>query len=1216
MKRVIGFILALVLLYASVAGVGEVREKEVEKNAQFKLKWTIMNRIRKIKAFFKRMKIRIPWKFKINRMLAPVIMSVDAVFKGMSQDAIEWAQGIDCKGGCWHSEEDGSKYSSYQSAVYSEAWGSDVTKSFDVTQLQSIVTNFTPSNTAGSILLKRSTNTIFTILFSGGNISVNGGATIDTYTPDTEITLEMIPDFNNEAVVIYIDGNLLSKEDFATGEHCNQLDEIARSGTQTAVGDIFIADTVQNSKVLFSDTLNEDTLSDYTLGGDTNPTYDSTEKAIELRDVTNLANQTSIAYQDFDCTQDDIEFPFTLKIGTNDSSTDGRVFDIRLRSKADTDTYLAVYYNGANIFLENVVDGAVGGTGNTAIALGNTAHDFKVISQMNAGHIYLFIDDVEYLDVVPTKLKRFYDGQGHFQSQHDAGEESEIFIKNILVEHSPLVVAPRSTPPGLLTSAIRPAVEGTYWDDLAGGWSTGCAVEGTTGVIYGNGIKDAAVADNGYIELALDTVKDFSNIHTMDLYLYISNAGDFKVGLEDSSTNESLSATTMTASKRTHISELLSGLTGSCDLTDVKKIIIKNESGGVSDITVSGFQLLGGPEHDVRGQPLYASSGIDDIDEWDDSDSTTVVPIWDAGGFYDLDDATNGANEVCSMKRGLNFNPNGVGHLHWEAEILATDTSTDFYWNMEVTINSSNRMFCTWEHNAGTPRFKLYMLSGGVLNFSTLDSVAKDNNSNTFDIYFHKENGIVLFMNENLVASDYTIGGAWTDWTTNPDIKFWTRHDAAERSDVHLHEIGFDRHPLNVHQLQSNELEELTDTFAPSGTDYMDGDWDSSGASIVGTGNPLTNLKHVRYSALADAGIRGITLDSAQDFRRFDRSKLHLRGSNAGNYNIILQTSAGNNRLSANIVLTANTWTEVDIEDIIDASWGSSGNGTLDPSSVVYVAIQNNSGGASTTDIYGLQFLSSEYDKENFVPVDWEIEDHSLVPGNYGTLYMGPGEKGRFYTQQWDGHIWMDQAEVSFLDLWGSGLKGIGTWQSVVRGCTFKNESDASENDWLFDGGSWNILSNTLSHVHTKNDASVQVDYSNITDPTDISLEDDGAILIDHGNVHYLYCGTATEGTTIRSIPVHWESITLKAGRLNIDSATDKTLTNKLIIDSGTTFAVRDGFIFYYRDLENNGTLDTGAGFGGDLSKYDRYQMLPPMDKMPGQTLDKPVFDVDRYIGG
>ncbi len=1414
MRKAMTFLLVLFTLSGSVMDLkddGRQELIEVEKNVPIKKRWIGLKIYRRWQALVKRLKE--PFHRRLRRwFLIPYILTMNGI-DALAKDSSEWARAVPAMDlcnrpqGCWHTVNEGATKEAYSSALYSEAWGSDVTKAFDVTQNQSIVTNVTPSASSGSILLKRSTDTIFTINFLAGNITVNGGATIDTYTAGTEITIQFIPDMVEETVVIYIDGVLLSKEDFAGGEHCNQFDEVARSGTFTAVGDVKVSDSMDNLPIHFYDTLNEDTLSDYTLGGATNPTYDSTEKAIKLYDNTNLANRTSTITQTINSPQDNMRFKFNFMIDSNDTSTDDERLVVWLRSASDTDTGIYIKSYGANSFLlRNRVDGVTSGTSTVVwTPLVDTWYEIEIIIDLE-GTVTLFIDGVETNSITCTKLKRFYDGQFYAYARHDAGEVSEVYVKNILIEDLPTVNAPRSTPPGLMTSGLRPATEGTFWDNLAGYWSNSTA-PGTNG-IYGNSIDASAVAQYSGPTLNFDTDIDITSYHTFKFAMESTATGSWSWFFRTSAGNTYRRIFSISTANKKEIFEFTIppggswSVTGTPDPTAIEYIGLYAPA-GTPDIMVSDIQFLGGPEHDIRGQPLYSSPGIDDIDEWDTSDSTTVAPTWDTD-HYDLDDPTNGANEVCSLKRSLNFNPNGVGHLHWEAEIQATDTSTEQfgYWIMALknTANSRDECKVQWEDNLGTPRIIVYLKSNNVINYSSNYNIAKDNLSHTFDIFFHKTYGFALFMDDELIISDTSITGSWVDWSGDYEMRFHTRHDAGERSDVLLHEIGFDRHPLNIHQYQSNELEELTDTLAPSGTDYMDGDWNATNTSVQNTGNPVTNLKFIRETGIADTGEITYDLDLGADLRRMDRTRVWVRGSNAGNYNLVLRTSAGNDRLSANYALTADTWTLIDLEDIIDASWGNSGAGTLNPSSVATFAVQNNSGGASNVDVYGLQFLSSEYSTENFVPQKLVIEEgvyidgtdkitcpdfigtggitsqimatidtlggtsgrfiddgqyffyttdtndlfglssnnagdfsnanfntiddecprnytslrpvggnnckhykgaldvtgtidsgtpvnggaviignrsalnrplngfiHSLlvyerllsrfeIAWNYhhpkdpvkgglvlqldpdeisgsswsdlsgnsndgtisgastkrGTLYMGPGEKARLYKLEINGHLWTNQTHLTFLDLWDAGLKGIGTWQSDVFQLTIENESNA-ENNWTFDGGVWELVrANAFGEIVTKNDAVVFLNQGSY-DGTP-AIEDNGCVEVQFANYIRAYCGADTSDSSLFKMPPSSESFQLSSGVLTIDGGHDRPVVNTLRIDSGCTFRVADGYEFYYRKLDNNGTIMTGGGYDGTLKKYGRYSERPPLDKNKMMSVDTPAHDAAHNI--
>jgi len=280
---------------------------------------------------------------------------------------------------------------------------------------------------------------------------------------------DIVPDFNDSYFVLYVDGTMNGRYVFADGYVCNRLDEVKFRipGNRTSelhCHSMFVADSLDNIGTHFYDTLNEDTLSEYTLGGDTNPTYDSTEKAIKLFDDTNANDKASYLIKTIQSPMDNVLCHFRMKFGSNDTSTNSLRFFFRYYSASDSDTQIRFYLDeaGSTAYFFQQVDGVNEGldsaTWNPSL---NTWYDFKMILDMT-GTVWLFLDDVEWMSFTATSLKRFNDGTIYFFARHDAGEVSEVYVKNILIEDLPTVNAPRSTPPGLLTSALRPAVEGTY----------------------------------------------------------------------------------------------------------------------------------------------------------------------------------------------------------------------------------------------------------------------------------------------------------------------------------------------------------------------------------------------------------------------------------------------------------------------------------------------------------------------------------------------------------------------------------------------------------------------------------------------------------------------------------------------------------------------------------------------------------------------------------
>ena len=135
-------------------------------------------------------------------------------------------------------------------------------------------------------------------------------------------------------------------------------------------------------------------------------------------------------------------------------------------------------------------------------------------------------------------------------------------------------------------------------------------------------------------------------------------------------------------------------------------------------------------------------------------------------------------------------------------------------------------------------------------------------------------------------------------------------------------------------------------------------------------------------------------------------------------------------------------------------------------SDVSLITFYNNTGAPSNVDIYGLQFLSSEYPKEDFIPQTLDIE-WDVGSTQYGSFYMGPGESARVYQLVCDGYTWLDECTITFLDLWGAGLSGegiYGDWNDQ----TFDDEPSA-ENSWTRADGIWSLLQFKLKNMVIKN---------------------------------------------------------------------------------------------------------------------------------------------------
>jgi len=1024
-------------------------------------------------------KLRVPWKYPIARfrrwLFSPLTMLMNEIAVG----GVAWAEGldIDTKHGCWHTTDDGATKEAYSSAVYKETWPASADGAYsdgdtisgdmnwDVScesgvehvwvgvggcDLARCKMDNDGSGTATVVTAPITVTQRQTIRADDNTLKVRNGGTYDTVmTLDGSLHIfDIVPDFNDSYFVLYVDGTMNGRYVFADGYTCNQLDEVKFRipGNRTSelhCHSMFVADSLDNINVHFCDTLNEDTLSDYTLGGDTNPTYDSTEKAIKLYDDTDANEKMSRFLRTINCPQDKIELFFKIKFGSNDTSTHVRRFSFTLKSNADNADYIFVYLDesASQIHLRNIVGG---GSAGDSVATWNpsldTWYEFKALINMD-GTSYLFIDGIEYCSLSCTKIQRFFDGRIDVLAKHDAGEVSEVYVKNILIEDLPTVNAPRSTPPGLLTSAIRPAVEGTYWSDLAGYHKneTWDSISISSDGIYGNALEGTKTALNGYAysRYLLDSINAdiLSNIHTISFYAEVNdmtNVDDVNIQLRtqafDTISYKEFSSA-LVSGKKYHFKFALSDfIDGPGDPSLFRNIYFQIHTTGAQDTTlkISDIQFLGGPEHDIRGQPYYSSPGIDDLDEWTLSGNTN--PTWDSGNScYSLEDSTASDDAYSLMTRTKPFNPNGCFVQKFIYQLQADDTSTDQYKKLQIRhgINGNNelRTYLTTSDGGTTWRFVNELRSNGTTNYGNSATISLDTNEHEVQVFVHKDYGISCFYDGVMLFSDHSISGTWTDWLgTTSMLEIRVQHDNGEKSHVHVKDIKIEPHPLDIDWFQSNPIEFLTDTLSPSGSEYMDGDWDG-GYSLQSTGNPITNGKYVKDSALADSGVSGYTLDAGQDLRRFDKVRLWLKGSNTGNYYIRLQSSSGNYRDSSAISLTADKWQLVEIEDIIDASWGGSGAGTFDPSSVTYIAVRNGSGGASDISIYGLQFLSSEHEKEYFVPQTLDVE-WDAGSSEYGSFYIGSGEKARLYKVIADGNIWIENWDIDWLPFYGYGLYG------------------------------------------------------------------------------------------------------------------------------------------------------------------------------------------------
>jgi len=211
------------------------------------------------------------------------------------------------------------------------------------------------------------------------------------------------------------------------------------------------------------------------------------------------------------------------------------------------------------------------------------------------------------------------------------------------------------------------------------------------------------------------------------------------------------------------------------------------------EFKISDIQLLGGPEHDIRGQPYYSSPGIDDLDEWTLSGNTN--PTWDSGNScYSLEDSTAGDNANSLMSRTIPFNLNGSFVQKFTYQFQADDDSTDAYKRLRLEIKGKNGdrilVFYRTPDLGVTWQWYIEVESGGNANYGAGWVFAPDTNWHDVVVYFHKEYGLSFFIDGKILFSDRSIAGTWTDWTQDyVTLTIKAQHDNGEKSHVHVKDI-------------------------------------------------------------------------------------------------------------------------------------------------------------------------------------------------------------------------------------------------------------------------------------------------------------------------------------------------------------------------------------------------------------------------------------------
>jgi len=836
----------------------------------------------------------------------------------------------------------------------------------------------------------------YIILYTDGVICENADGSLRTKVLKTLTgvhTYQLVFDFIEQRSALYIDGEFIDWTYMPTASPSNACD---RTNLYVATGyrggylrRMYLSDGMDNLPIHFYDSLNEDTTSEYSSVGATTPTYDSTEKAIKMYEATNLDNQLSGFIRDKSGGLNyNSHIHFRIKKGSNDTSTDSKAFQLQLRSDGSSSDYISVTLDmtaGGSLWVSNIIGGAAyPPTGGSWTPSASTWYEIDVYTTETSA--VLFIDGVEHAEAVYTQKKHFYDGELYFFARHDAGEISEWFIKDLLVEDTPNVNAPRSTPVSLMTSGLRPAVEGTFWSDLAGQW-VGNVLRGTTSLgangIFGGSIENqyTGTSTSG-CEFRIDSSVDFTKYWGIRFAYEVDNITDLssmsiyiESGAHGSYGDDALkSLTTPTAANKKYYMTLLFDdfIEGGIDWTAVNffRIIGISSTSQARNTVVSDIQLLGGPEHDIRGQPLLNTGTVDDTPDWVLGGDT--APTWDAGNTcFNLEDNTAADNSTSNMDRTEVYNMNGVVVIRFMYQQQADDTSTDpAQINYRYIESSAGRINCEY---TGT-QWNCWLNSAGGVHFYTSYTIAKDTNWHEFVLYCHREKGAMLFIDGVLGTPDYSITGTWTDWTTPNYHRFTSKHDNGEKSHVHIKEIKVERFPLNVHWYQSNELEFLTDTLSPSGSDHMDGDWTGGGTeAIVNTGAPLTNLKFLRATGVPNASNTVYSFDSGADLSRYTKLRFWTRYSGAGNGTIYIRTSSGNQYTQTLAHVTSWKLWELDLPNVTGHGWGTTGSPDL--ANINDILIFNSTGGAVDCDFYGIQFISEEGEVENFLPQKLQIEE-------------------------------------------------------------------------------------------------------------------------------------------------------------------------------------------------------------------------------------------------
>ncbi|RLC36828.1 hypothetical protein DRH29_03720 [candidate division Kazan bacterium] len=422
-----------------------------------------------------------------------------------------------------------------------------------------------------------------------------------------------------------------------------------------------------------------------------------------------------------------------------------------------------------------------------------------------------------------------------------------------------------------------------------------------------------------------------------------------------------------------------------------------------------------------------------------------------------------------------------------------------------------------------------------------------------------------------------------------------------------------ERYPLQIWKGISNGLEELTDSLGPENTLHggeFDGTW-ASGCAVQTSGNPLTNGKYIKISGLANGAGKAYTFDSTADLRQFEKMRVFPRSSVAGSLRFKLKKDNSNYYY---IDVSAETdWTE-ELKNLSDFTKV----GSLDWDEITAVEVVNNTGSTADISLYGLQFLAPGYEEEHYVPITWTI----LGGANEGALYIGPGETAEVYSLATTGHLFVDTATLNFIDLWGAGFSGSATpgvnWH--VEGSTFQAVHDDVLEKWAFRGsGSFTMPrgTNSFSWIRAEDSAHVFAYHDTVQNISDCGVgsgADSSVELLEGSTVFHVYLGSGGELSKLVLPPRAWQDLKLHQGTLTITTDEDKGLIRRIVVDSGCTIRVEDSTTFYYRKFENNGTLDTGAGYGGELKKWGFYQVMPPLDDIPEMRLDKPHLDTASII--